>query len=195
MSFDRIAPFYGFISQLVFGQSLRKAKSCYLSAIGSEDSILIIGGGNGDILPKLPLDSRKTFIDSSSAMLQLAKERNCMNVEYVHQSIATFQSSKQFDVIIMNCFLDLFDEHELPEIVSTIKPFLKSGGRLLVTDFSDQRVWHRMMLSTMYLFFSLTAGITNRKLCKWQEALSSIFHRVDQRKFYGNFIISERYTS
>jgi ubiquinone/menaquinone biosynthesis C-methylase UbiE len=52
-NFDFIAPYYDFLSKLIFGKRLRIAQTSLLSKIPRHQRILLVGGGTGWILPEL----------------------------------------------------------------------------------------------------------------------------------------------
>jgi len=190
MSFNQVAPYYGLLSRIVFGKAMINAKRCFLDIVNETDRILIIGGGNGDILPILPSGSEITFLDPSERMIQLAQRSNTDNTTFIQSSFERLNSDKRFSIIIAQNYFDLYTTEGLIPILSAINDYLEADGKLIVTEFTEDKQWQRLMLSVMYVFFGWMSSIQNQRLPNWQEQLRSKFQVQQERSYYAGFILS-----
>ncbi|MFT4205357.1 MAG: methyltransferase [Chitinophagaceae bacterium] len=78
-NYDRLAPFYDFISRAVYGQALVRAQRSVLHFLEDGQDVLVVGGGTGWILDEIEKLERKniavTYIEASSKMIALARKR------------------------------------------------------------------------------------------------------------------------
>lgn len=195
-SFDSIAPYYDRLASIVFGSSIRKAQTCYLNQIPAEAKVLVIGGGTGWWLKELQkLNPQCTiwFIEASKKMLDKAMRNSKGNIIPIHGSENDVPSFK-FDVVITYFFLDMFNGPEMKRVISCIDGSLKKEGLWLISDFVDDKLWHRFFLFLMYRFFWLLGAIQNMKLIDWRLILDDHnFKWTQQTSFFGRFITSAIY--
>ena len=75
--FDAVAWYYDRLARIVFGKSICRSQTCFLSTLSSTSNILVLGGGTGwwlkEFLQKKP-GCRILYVDASPAMLNLAKK-------------------------------------------------------------------------------------------------------------------------
>lgn len=197
--FDRLAPVYTRLSGIVFGKTLERSQNHFLNSIKTNDRILILGGGSGELLksllkqqPNVTID----YIDISEKMIQLARQKtqSPSNVNFI---IGTEQNipNREYTVVITNFYLDLFSDATLNTVIEKIKIKLQPDASWLVTDFVNKKWWHHMMLGGMYLFFRITTHIEATRLPHWTRHLMN--HgatEIDSKRFYGGFIESKVYT-
>lgn len=161
-NYDKVALIYDGLARIVFGLSLEKAKKQHLNNIKDGDKVLIIGGGTGSILKYLgDYKVQVDFVDSSFKMMEKAKRRarNKMSIHFHCLDIFQF-AGRNYDVIICNFFLDQFSVNRADAVVGLIHQKLKSSGLVLVSDFlNSQRLRHRFLIKTMYLFFRITTNL------------------------------------
>lgn len=196
--FDRLAPVYDGLSKFVFGNALQQAQEYLLSSLIASDSVLILGGGSGDLLksllrqhPQIMVD----YIDISPKMIELAKEKT-QNPSTVNFIVGTEQNipNQNYTVVITNFYLDLFENHTLEHIVEKIKTHVSPNAHWLVADFVSEKTWHKTMLWVMYRFFRITTGIEPSRLPDWPSALKKTgMQEVNTKKFYRGFIKSSIY--
>lgn len=196
--FDRLAPIYGRISKLVFGNSISEAQVCFLSLINSHDRILILGGDSGEFL-KLLLEkhpqARVDYIDLSPTMIELSKDkiRNPANVNFITGTEKNIPD-RTYTVVITNFYLDLFPDKTLNAVIDVIKSHLAANATWLIADFVSEKTWHKLFLGTMYAFFKIVAGIEAGSLPDWQSTLTHAgLTEIDSKKFYRGFIKSSVY--
>lgn len=195
MGFDSIAPVYDSLSRMVYGRSIVSAQMHFLKYIPEGANVLIVGGGTGWIMEALFAVNKTcsiVYIEASQKMLQKARSRigihDRSRVVFLLQS--EIPSEGLYDVIITNFFLDLFPHHRLEQIIQQLKDRVKHNGIWIVTDFVDGgRLWQRMLLKLMYLFFVGVSKIEATTLPPWQVLLADAGMRADETKyFYAGFI-------
>lgn len=182
MNFDWIAPVYDTLARLVFGQRLQVAQALFLDRIPAGASVLLVGGGTGELLVAVCArqpDCHVLYLETSSRMVALATRRM---LRWSGPATVTFRvgdelvlhPDEQFDVVITPFVLDLFTEEILlTRLIPRLKQTLKPGGVWLVTDFVNTAGWwQRALLWTMIRFFRLTAGVAVRHLANWQQLLA-----------------------
>jgi SAM-dependent methyltransferase len=93
--FNLVASFYPLLEQTVFGSTLSRARSFFISRVTEGNSILLIGEGNGRFLFEMMKQTSSgsiTVVDSSARMLAAAARRlasvdRCSRVEFIHADI------------------------------------------------------------------------------------------------------------
>jgi 2-polyprenyl-3-methyl-5-hydroxy-6-metoxy-1,4-benzoquinol methylase len=192
MNFDRLAGSYDSLARLVFGKSIINAQVSHFSKIPERSRVLIIGGGTGSILEYLPPGIKSIdYVEPSSKMIAKSKSRETTgNINFTQCRIEDFKSQEQYDVIITNFFLDLYDEESLSTLIPKLQNRLKRKGLWIVTDFyGKQKIWQSLLLRVMYRFFRLTSGLYNQQLPDWKQILSrSGLVPLSEIYFYRGFI-------
>ncbi|NQZ75577.1 MAG: class I SAM-dependent methyltransferase [Ekhidna sp.] len=191
--FDLVAPFYDLLGRIVFGKSLVRAQLAQINEITPGSSVLILGGGTGEMLTHMG-ESRIVFVEQSKNMIQRAEQRPTVaTVRFVNIDFLYFQARSKFDYIVCPFFLDCFDTASLTQVVRKCKSMLASSGRLIVADFEYQRV-NSFILNAMHAFFSLMANLQSKKLKPLNEiVLSEGFELVEERFLHRNALFSRLY--
>lgn len=177
----------------MFGKSLQQAQVYYLNVLKPNDRVLILGGGSGDFLLALLKQHSNIsvdYIDISPKMIELAKKKTSgfSNVNFIIGTEETIPE-KSYSVVVTNFYLDLFPDQKLSHVIQTINNHVTSGTRWLVTDFVEEKRWHKSMLWIMYRFFRITTNIEASQLPDWhQHLLNAGLHEADSKKFYKGFI-------
>ncbi len=200
--FDRIASVYDLLARLVFGKSMVKAQIHFLPKIPAHAKVLILGGGTGWILTELfrmnPL-CKVWYVEASAKMLALSRKRvnDEWPVKFIHGTEENIPLSMDFDVVITNFYLDLFNENALNEVVVRIKSALNVNSIWIATDFvNNQKLWQRVTLRIMYLFFQLACNIESTQLPAWKTAIQKTKYKKEEIKsFYGAFIETVWFTN
>lgn len=164
-NFNRLATYYDTLARLVFGKTLERASSYFVSSsINCGDSVLILGGGTGKILQSIPGSAEVTYVDMSQMMITKALKRRKHNTYFVANDFLSLDLSS-FDVIICPFFLDVFDEEHLSRALTKIKSQLKPQGKLLIIDFTPAvLVRDRWLLGLMHIFFRIMVGLQSNRL-------------------------------
>jgi len=196
-NFDSIAGFYDRLSNLVFGDRIRRAQIHFLKNIPPGSAILIVGGGTGWIIGEIfsrTANCSVWFVESSREMLQRAGRYNKPGRSHFIQGTERSLPPQKFDVLVTNFYLDLFPDKDLDEALADITKTLRPGAIWLASDFVAAKWWHRLMLWLMYRFFRMVCSIEARSLPSWGDAILRRGYRpVADCFFYGSFIKSVLY--
>lgn len=197
MQFDFIAPYYDFISKLVFGDILEKAKVSQFSNISNGSKVLIIGGGSGSSLVGLlkdRLDIQIDFVEPSNKMIFKAKRRIGVleDVNFYNVNIENFDGVS-YDFVITEFFFDLIDKEEILILIKTIGQKLNNNGKWIDTDFRvTQRLMSRITLKIMYLFFRITSGVVVQKLISTKSIFNQVGFEINNEQNFKEGFISSR---
>ena len=194
-NFDVLAPVYDALVRLVYGNTLHKANIHFLDKISSRARVLVLGGGTGKILAHLK-NNPVVYIEKSKNMLERAKKRPYKGrVDFICADFFTWQSDQSFDVVICPFFLDVFSETNLKLVLKKINDMTVVDGKLIVTDFQNTgRYDHRILLSSMHLFFRITTQLEGHQLLAIEEyILQKAFKRKEQATFRRDFVFTTVY--
>ena len=198
-AYNAIAPWYDWLSRLIFGKSIKVSQTKHIDLIPPDAQALVLGGGTGWLLETLlraKPGCRWWYLDSSSKMIELARRKSGApgNVRFIHGKLDAVPQEVQFDVVIANFFFDQFTEKDLKIILNGTYRQLKPGGLLLVTDFVNDRAWMKWSLEIMYTFFRIIRAIEIGSLPPWDEVIRLFrFRPVKESSFYRGFIRSMAY--
>lgn len=212
-SFNHIAPVYDKLSYLIFWGSIQRAQRFFLTSIPPQSTVLIIGGGSGDILIEL-LNYRTpqyiTYVEASTAMLNRARQKVAnyrrANPTHLIPMINFIQGTEQdvdlpekHQVVITNFVLDMYQEETLTAMMKRIDDLLAANALWFFTDFrySSQplvRYWQRPLAWIMYRFFHLTANISLQSLPNYDFYFQKLgWQEKQSRSFFGDFIATKVY--
>ena len=193
-----LAPIYQFLSKLVFGNLLLKAQLHFLKEEQPKstkhfNNILIIGGGNGELLAEILSEFPSCticYVESSAKMNSLAKNRiplaDMNRVEFFQIDVFHWKNELHFDVVLLPFFLDLFGLEKQHSLLSRVHHWLAPSGKLIVTDFNkSEHRFQKLLIGFMYFVFnSLNAAETNN-LPDFNSLLNSKNWKVKRKKFFG----------
>lgn len=195
--FNAIAPFYDWLCKLVFGKRVENAQIEALKFIPANSTILIVGGGTGWILDEIsrkhPYGLTITYIDASSKMIQLSKNRNPARntIAFIIDTIENVSLPYQhYDIIITPFFLDCFSATTVSHILKKLDHTLKINGLWLNIDFylsSESKYWQKITLKIMYSFFRLLCHIEASKLPP-VSAFFAQYSTLEEKIFCNKFI-------
>jgi ubiquinone/menaquinone biosynthesis C-methylase UbiE len=192
-NYDNASWFYERLSKLVFGNAQVNAQEYFLNLVSPRASILIIGGGTGQILESIaklyPSGLHITYVEISANMMALSRKRYVgqNEVSYITQDIASLDSIQQFDVVITAFLFDNFSTQQLDEIFPRIHQRLKPQGLWLNTDFQlTGPAWQKALLKLNAVKVTQLPN-TTEVLIKHQYQL------LAKKTFYKNFIIAKAY--
>lgn len=196
-NFDRLAPIYDRLVRLVFGKSMMRAQTRFLSEIDPHSEVLILGGGTGWLLAELVSvkpDCKVTYIDASEKMIDLAREKirgYSRDVSFIHGTERSIPAAYIYDVVITHFYLDLFEPRSCREVCDLIRNHCHPGSLWLACDFVNQAWWHSVMLKVMYIFFGMATGLRTRRLPDWRTDIrDSGFIEIGVQYYCGEFIWS-----
>lgn len=199
--YDNTTWFYEDLSKLVFGNTQVKAQNNFLNHIPSNSTILIIGGGTGQILESISRIHSSglyiTYVEISPKMMALSRKRNAgqNEVNFITGHIAHITFTQKFDVVITAYLFDNFSDEDMARTFPLIDQWVKHNGLWLDTDFQlTGSVWQKLMLKSMYLFFRLLKAVNVTKLPNTPAVFKQYSYTVlDTKEFYGRFICSRLY--
>ncbi|MEQ1586808.1 MAG: class I SAM-dependent methyltransferase [Cyclobacteriaceae bacterium] len=192
--FDRLAPVYDALARIVIGNGIRKSQLHFLNHLTAKNKLLILGGGTGWILPfilKTNPALQIDYIDVSPKMIALAKGR--VKDSRVRFIVGTEENipDTDYDCVITNFYLDLFDDAKLESVVLRIKNSLQPGACWIATDFISEKFWHKSLLTVTYQFFRVTTGLQTLKLPFWEQELHKAGGtQLETKDYSGGFIKS-----
>jgi ubiquinone/menaquinone biosynthesis C-methylase UbiE len=200
-NYDRTVWFYDRLSKLVFGQAQVKAQNYFLDLIPPHSSILIVGGGTGQILEALahlhPHPLKITYAEASANMMALSKKRNAgqNEVTYVQSFMEDAAIDQTFDVILTAFLFDNFDQAGTEKIFKIIHDRLRSGGLWLDTDLQlTGPLWQKILLKTMYIFFNTLKAVDVNQLPDTASVFAQNAYQLQTiKEFYGRLIVSKVY--
>jgi ubiquinone/menaquinone biosynthesis C-methylase UbiE len=202
-NYDKIANVYDLIRRIVFGNSIVNAQVCLLKYVSADSYILIVGGGTGWIIDEItaihPKGLTIDYVESSAKMIALSEKRNyaANKVNFIKQPIEDYATAEKYDVILTPFLFDNFSIDKIQIIVAKLDSYLKEDGVLLYADFvydeNNGRLWQRILLRIMYLFFRITCNIETQKVINMDRFFDLLYYKVFEESHYNNFIKSIAY--
>ena len=207
MSFDRVANYYAWMEKIIFGYDLEKIRNVHLKLIDDEESILLLGDGDGRFLKKISetgADGLIVSLDSSSKMIELSRKRlqnTDLEVQYFCQKIKNFEKLESFkpDLIFAHFFLDCFTEDEVILIIDLLSQWSTKTTKIVVSDFfitktnSISGTYQKLLTQTMISFFRVFCGISAKKLPNIPKIMNSkgwncISHKSLRNGFINSWV-------
>ena len=194
--YNKIAYLYASLSRIVFGNSLSKIQEDLIRYLPKEGKLLILGGGNGKILPHIYQHAPHLSIDyveASSTMIQLAKKAKPKDQKIIFHHKDVRDYNQKHDYIFAGFFLDLFDEKEIEKLILKLENKNRETT-WYIADFqlnkrTEYRLFRNIQLKLTILFFKLTTQhITNHL-----PDIRSVFFRISysQKNKSTPFIFNE----
>jgi len=201
--FNTIARIYDQLSKMVYADRLIKAQEHYLGKLPAEGRVLFIGGGSGEILPRiwgrkprLQID----FIDASSSMINLAEKQlrkyPKAKTIFICGTEADMEPDAQYDAVLTFFFLDLFKAEKKLSVASKLKSHLKPKGIWLHADFlpaSDKLSKLREKL--MFKFFKSVSRIEADEITDDQRIFDAIGIKCVENRTFGRKVYAAVYES
>ena len=200
-NYDNAAWFYDSLSRVVFGKAIVNAQVYLLQYIQSASKILIVGGGTGWILETLttlhPTKLKITYIEASSKMMAISAKRNigANDVTFINSDVENIVLPSDFDVVITPFLFDNFSQPTAQKVFNHLNFGLKPDGLWLYVDFEPSgKLWQKLLLKTMHMFFRILCGIEASQLPDVKRLFKEQHYKVIHSKaFFGNFIKSVVY--
>ena len=138
-----IGPVYDFLSNLYSGKSIQSCKNAMLEQdkVQPGDRVLVAGVGHGrDAIRAAELGADVTVVDLSETMLNkfselLAREAPHLKVRTIHNDIMKVEEYEQYDMVVANFFLNVFDEDNMEEVLKHLIRLGKPEAKVVVGDF------------------------------------------------------------
>jgi ubiquinone/menaquinone biosynthesis C-methylase UbiE len=196
MSFDRLAPYYGWMESICAGEAMQRCRTRFLDEIPSAHDILLLGEGHGrglvECARRFP-QAQITCVDASTRMLAQAQRQlaRCSSanrrVQFIHADVLNWEpSSRTYDLIVTNFFLDCFRADQLQVIVPKIAAATVPNADWLISDFQVapagwKRIRSRVILWSMYVFFRTMTHLPATRLTAPDPFLEQAGFRLHRR--------------
>lgn len=180
--YNFIAPFYSFLSKVLFGKSLLTIQIKLIPTLPEEGRVLLIGGGNGEILPHI-FSKRPNitidYVEASSSMINLAKQMapNLQTIQFIHSDTID-PTAEKYDAVFAAFFFDLFDENGIIKWLTLLSSVCVVKHTLHVADFqlsrtSNNYYWRLIQIKASIILFKITSNHRIKHLPK-------VFETIDQ---------------
>ena len=193
-----MSKFYYWLERWYSGGQIKATKLSQTTEITAGDSVLFAGvGGGEDALAAAQKGASVVAVDSSSSMLAITNrkfEAASLPIAKRCVDIRKFETDEQFDVVVANFFLNVFDSDEMPRVLKHLNSLLRPGGKLLIADFAPlSGSWLSRALQSihwklpLYTFRLITANSSHpiydyRVHC---EELGLVVTRVEYHTTFG----------
>ncbi len=195
MSFDVLAPHYGWMELALAGEKLQRCRTAFLDEVRSARNILLAGEGHGRCLVECCRrfsNARILCVDASAGMLARARARLAAaggaagRAEFICADILDWPApARAFDLIATNFFLDCFRAEQLERLIARLAQAAAPGANWLVADFQIapaglKRVRSRLIVAAMYVFFGAVTRLPSRRLTApdpWLQRAGFVLHR------------------
>ncbi len=193
-NFDRVAGFYDWMAKLVFGGAILSSQIAFQELIQKNHAVLILGGGSGKLLERLPPVRGVDYIEKSKKMIQLASRRTTLNhIEFHQQDFLHWSFDRKYDAILCPFFLDCFGPENLDRVLTQVTKHLTHGGLLFVADF-ERKYTPQVLSKIMHYFFAITTNLESKELVHIHEKIESKgLELMNEKFFHQNMIFSRVY--
>ncbi|MCA9022819.1 MAG: class I SAM-dependent methyltransferase, partial [Planctomycetaceae bacterium] len=177
---NRVAPWFERLEKIVFRDQMQSCRTTHLSDLPAIKKAALIGEGNGAFLVQFLKHCNCEeihYIDSSKTMLELAQKRmqkhvvpGLKRIEFYNLDLSLESMPDQnYDLVVTNFFLDVFNEATLYDVVSKITSACAQDALWLYADFqiagNRYQRWRAITwVKTMYLFFKFVSNIQTTRL-------------------------------
>jgi hypothetical protein len=145
-----IAPFYQFLSRLVFRRDIILANQEFLEDfLGNK--IIIIGGGDGLSYRKFSEMLTGDYWEKSVSMLRLAKKN--LKSSSLEFHLGEFSETQEKSALTCLPFvLDTMVNEEISALLEQVKNSLQTGGKVLVSDFHQAQNFYQQVLEKIMIY-------------------------------------------
>lgn len=173
MSFDLLAPHYGWMEKVLAGPRLQRVRTTWLGELAGCRRLLVAGVGHGPDLPvvlQAHLQLHITCVDASAGMLRHARDRaeragaDLSRLVFVRAELPDWRAPAPFDAIATHFFLDCFPPEMLAAVIASLSAAATPDARWIISDFTvPERGWRRLRAraihALMYAFFRVTTRL------------------------------------
>lgn len=191
-----VGPVYDWLSAVYSGKSIHHCKVAMLDHLKPGDKVLFAGVGHGkDAVHAAKLGAQVTVVDLSETMLKnfqrnMDKEGITVKIRQVHSDIMKVEEYEQYDMVVANFFLNVFDEEMMVRVLEHLIKLGKPGADVVVGDFSyptGNILSRAVKVAYWYgavLFFWAFAGNAVHKIYNYPEWMKRLgLHIREQRHF------------
>jgi len=177
-AFDRVAPHYDWMEDLLAGQKLERCRQAMLTYLPPLTHILLAGEGHGRFLGALlevQPSARVTCVDSSGKMLARARRRLQRSaqaedrVRFVEADLFAWDGEgEKYDLVVTQFIFDCYERAEVEMLARHLAALTQPQALWMVTDFqvplSGPARWRAWLIHrAMYLFFRIFANLPARQ--------------------------------
>lgn len=195
-AYKYIAPVYSWLEKIVFGRALSRSRRYGLDKVREGSKVLILGGGSGEVLKYLS-DCEIDYVENSESMIfRTSRKVEDQIVHFHHLPFSEYRSSIQYDHIICQYFMDIFEEEELLEIMGHIGQLSAEHTKLHLADFritarGSGVWWQKPLVKLMYFFFRITTGLKTRELPSIEEIMKrSGYAEMEGRSWMNGLVFA-----
>lgn len=204
MSFDRLAPHYGWMERVVAGRLLQRCRTAWIDRLAGCERLLVAGVGHGRFLHELLPRHRAlrvVCVDASAPMLHEAEKGARLarldlgRVEFVHARLPDWRPpAGAFGAIATHFFLDCFAPAQLDAVVAALAEAATPRATWLVSDFAvPSRGWARQRAravhALMYAFFRFATRLPARRLTPAGAALAAQGFTLGGRRTFNHGLL------
>lgn len=139
-----MGPVYDALSYLFAGNSILECKRSMLTSnnLKPGDKVLFAGIGHGkEAIYAAEQGADVTVVDLSEAMLEkfkqgLNKTNKALKINIVHSDIMKVEEFGEYDMVVANFFLNVFDEAFMAEVLNHLIKLGKEDALIVVGDFA-----------------------------------------------------------
>ena len=162
-SYNRIAFIYSLASKLVYGNTLTNIQHTLIKQLPQDGRLLIIGGGDGSILPFIYNNSpnlQLQYMEASSEMLKLAQSNapKKQNIQFIHSDDFN-KLDQEFNYIYAGFLFDLFPESKSTIIINELESKTLNDLTWYVADFEINKHTKRRRLRLFQMKLSIIFSI------------------------------------
>jgi len=192
IQYDRLAPYYDWLTKLAFGNSYRRCQEWVARRIEPQGNILIAGGGTGPFLSAIanPTYATLFFVEPSEKMQEKAKSRNYVtgiDVKWINNTLLDVGNLPPMDQVVTAFFLDQFSGATLLEHVEYCQNKLTPNGSWIVVDFTKPRnkySLYGLFVWLMIWFFRQSTGLELTSLPDVFRNFDSPAYRVGEESYF-----------
>lgn len=187
-----LAPFYNRLTKLVFGDQLKRAKTCFGENL-SKKNILIIGGGDGLDYQISQNQLAGEYWEISSSMLQIAKINLSKSSLTFHLDFFQAEKGKLFEEVWLHFVLDTMRDEEIVILLGEIRKSLTPESKIYLADFfPPKKNYQKILNQIMITFFRLVANHKRANLPDYEELLlTEGWVKVSEKQFMEGWVKSQ----
>lgn len=187
---------YGLLSDLYSGKSIRDCRIAMLDHIKPGDRVLFAGVGYGeDAIHAAQRGANVTIVELSETMLSKFKQNleslgKNVTIRQVHNDILKFEEFEQYDMVVSNFFLNIFDHASMLTVLQHMVKLAKPGAKVVIGDFiypSGNLVARAAKNAYWFaanIFFWILAKNPIHKVYNYPEIMSSIGLVVKEKRYF-----------
>lgn len=199
VNYNHTAWFYDKLAKLVYGTTLLKAQCYFLDHIRPHSTLLIVGGGSGELLEHLAAKNlagmQIIYIEMSTKMIARAKKRKTHNlsIHFINQPIENCCFDEPIDMVLTPFLFGSYTQQEFVSLFHCISPHLQPNTYWINTDFQvTGALWQKCLLAIMYRFFRLFTSIKTTSLPSIHATFHNSGFRIKQQKeYFRKFVVTQ----